>query len=261
MDIPRLERLTVKVHLLGEPCLWCWEIVDMEDDTPVESSWAMEWTGYPSSQEALQAGAIRLTDLTRSRRGAKLDARLTPAGGQRAQPRYLVVVARAATELYTSLTRTFADSDSIEVIRDRRFSERRQATILWGSIAAEATAALGYTPKGKSDGVNGRGCSSLAFLRHYRRTNPERLRQHHQRRKGVQATRIVPRTCTFQKVSSPLGTTILILILLVFPLLVLGTFESSWNPERASYLTPLLPSRAPALTFSDGALVAPSSTS
>ena len=126
MDIPRLERLTVKVHLLGEPCLWCWEIVDMEDDTSVESSWAMEWIGYASSQEALQAGAIRLTDLTRSRRGAKLDARLTPAGGQRAQPRYLVVVARAATELYASLKRTFADSDSIEVIRDRRFRERRQ---------------------------------------------------------------------------------------------------------------------------------------
>ena len=126
MDIPRLERLTVKVHLLGEPCLWCWEIVDMEDDSSVESSWAMEWTGYPSSQEALQAGAIRLTDLTRSSRGAKLHARLTPAGGQRTQPRYLVVVARVATELYASLKRTFADSDSIEVIRDRRFRERRQ---------------------------------------------------------------------------------------------------------------------------------------
>ena len=59
-------------------------------------------------------------------RGAPLHARLTPVGGQRNQTRYLVVVARAATELYTSLTRTFADSDSIEVIRDRRFSERRQ---------------------------------------------------------------------------------------------------------------------------------------
>src|SRR5207247_1598384 len=180
MDI---ERLTVKVHLLGEPCLWCWEIVDVEDDALVESSWATEWTGYASSREALRAGIMRLTNLTRSSRGAPLHARLTPVGGQRNQTRYLVVVARAATELYTSLTRTFADSDSIEVIRDRRFSERRQATILWGSIAAEATAALGYTPKGKSDGVNGRGCSSLAFLRHYRRTSPERLRQHHQRRK------------------------------------------------------------------------------
>ena len=123
MDI---ERLTVKVHLLGEPCLWCWEIVKVEDDALVESSWATEWTGYVSSREALRAGIMRLTDLTRSSRGAPLLARLTPAGGQRNQTRYLVVVARAATELYTSLTRTFADSDSIEVIRDRRFSERRQ---------------------------------------------------------------------------------------------------------------------------------------
>ena len=98
MDIPRLERLTVKVHLLGEPCLWCWEIVDVEDDATVESSWATEWTGYASSREALQAGAIRLSDLTRSSRSAKLDARFTPVGDQRTQPRYLVVVARAATD-------------------------------------------------------------------------------------------------------------------------------------------------------------------
>src|SRR6266446_4704542 len=126
MDIPRLERLTVKVHLLGEPCLWCWEIVDVEDDALVESSWATEWTGYASSREALRAGTMRLTDLARSSRGAPLHARRTPAAGQRNQTRYLVVVARAATELYTSLKRTFEDSDSIEVIRDRRFSERRR---------------------------------------------------------------------------------------------------------------------------------------
>src|SRR5207249_3844329 len=109
-----------------EPCLWCWEIVDVEDDALVESSWATEWTGYASSREALRAGTLRLTDLTRSSRGAPLHARRTPAAGQRNQTRYLVVVARAATELYTSLKRTFEDSDSIEVIRDRRFSERRR---------------------------------------------------------------------------------------------------------------------------------------
>jgi len=123
MDI---ERLTVKVHLLGEPCLWCWEIVDVEYDALVESSWATEWTGYASSREAFRAGIMRLTDLTRHSLGAPLHARLTSAGGERTQPRYLVVVARAATELYTSLKRTFADSDSIRVIRDRRLSERRQ---------------------------------------------------------------------------------------------------------------------------------------
>src|SRR5438034_271496 len=104
MDIPRLERLTVKVHLLGEPCLWCWEIVDVEDDATVESSWATEWTGYASSREALQAGAIRLSDLTRSSRSAKLDARFTPVGDQRTQPRYLVVVARAATTCTSGLS-------------------------------------------------------------------------------------------------------------------------------------------------------------
>src|SRR5712691_5719331 len=51
--------------------------------------------------------------------------------------------------------------------------------MLWGSIAAEATAALGHTLKGNSGGVNGRGCPSLAFLRHHRRTRRERLLQHH----------------------------------------------------------------------------------
>ena len=67
-----IERLTVKVHLLAEPCLWCWEIVDGEDGELVESSWATEWTGYASSQEALRAGTLRLTDLARSSRGAPL---------------------------------------------------------------------------------------------------------------------------------------------------------------------------------------------
>src|SRR5712692_12053647 len=53
--------------------------------------------------------------------------------------------------------------------------------MLWGSIAAEATAALGHMPKGKSGGVNGRGCPALAFLRHHRRAGRERLLQHRQR--------------------------------------------------------------------------------
>src|SRR5437899_2757314 len=55
--------------------------------------------------------------------------------------------------------------------------------MLWGSIAAEATAALGAMSTGTSGGVNGRGCLALALLRHHRRTSPERLRQHHQRAK------------------------------------------------------------------------------
>src|SRR5213593_4893238 len=53
--------------------------------------------------------------------------------------------------------------------------------MLWGSIAAEATAALGHTSKGKSGGVNGRGYPSLAFRRHQRRASHEPLVQHHER--------------------------------------------------------------------------------
>src|SRR5947207_13629963 len=51
-----------------------------------------------------------------------------------------------------------------------------------GSIAAEATAALGHTSKGKSGGVNGRGCRSRTCRRHQRRAGREALVQHHQRR-------------------------------------------------------------------------------
>ena len=67
----RCARLTVKLRLLGEPSLWCWEIVDAADGAVVESSWATNWTGYKSSPEALRAGIRRLTDLTRGGRGAQ----------------------------------------------------------------------------------------------------------------------------------------------------------------------------------------------
>lgn len=124
MNSPPRDRLTVQVHLLGEPPLWGWEILDAEAGTLVESSWAMEWTGYPSSREALRAGLVRLTDLTRDSRGALVDRRLSPSPVKK--PRHLMVVARDAAELYASLKKTFADSEGIEVILDRRFGERRQ---------------------------------------------------------------------------------------------------------------------------------------
>ena len=59
MDIHRGERLTVKVRLLGQPCLWCWEIVDTADGALIESSWATDWTAYGSSREAMRAGLPR----------------------------------------------------------------------------------------------------------------------------------------------------------------------------------------------------------
>lgn len=76
------ERLMVKVNLLGEPCLWCWEIVDTEDGALVESSWASQWTAYASSQDALWAGLLRLAELSRHSRGARLHGRRAPTLGE-----------------------------------------------------------------------------------------------------------------------------------------------------------------------------------
>jgi hypothetical protein len=82
MDIHPGERLMVKVNLLGEPCFWCWEIVDADGGALVESSWATDWTGYESSQEARGAGILRLTELSRCSRGALLHGRPAPIAGQ-----------------------------------------------------------------------------------------------------------------------------------------------------------------------------------
>ncbi len=70
MDLHPAERLMVKVNLMSEPCLWCWEIVDASDGALVESSWATEWTGYQSSHDAWGAGILRLNELSWRRRGA-----------------------------------------------------------------------------------------------------------------------------------------------------------------------------------------------
>jgi hypothetical protein len=72
MDTHRDERLKVDVKLLGEPCLWCWEIVDTEQGALVESSWTSQWAAYESSREALSAGSLRLAELSRRSRGALL---------------------------------------------------------------------------------------------------------------------------------------------------------------------------------------------
>jgi hypothetical protein len=52
--------MSVRVRLLGAPCLWCWEIVDEVSGEVIESSWDTEWCGYPSHEEALAAGRRRI---------------------------------------------------------------------------------------------------------------------------------------------------------------------------------------------------------
>ena len=67
MDATALERLTVEVRLLPDPCLWAWEIRDRNRGGVVDSSWDSEWTAYDSAEEAYSAGRHRLHRLTGSR--------------------------------------------------------------------------------------------------------------------------------------------------------------------------------------------------
>lgn len=53
------------VRLMGEPCLWCWEILDRARDEVVESSWTDHWMAYASRDEALSAASSRLVRLGR----------------------------------------------------------------------------------------------------------------------------------------------------------------------------------------------------
>src|SRR5512145_795742 len=78
MDTHPDESLRVDVKLLGEPCLWCWEIVDTKQGVLVESSWTSQWKAYESSQDALWAGILRLAELSRRSRGALLQGRRAP---------------------------------------------------------------------------------------------------------------------------------------------------------------------------------------
>lgn len=56
--------LDLRVRLLPEPCLWCWEIVDRHrGGALIRSSWTGEWTGYETPGEALAAGHARLAAL------------------------------------------------------------------------------------------------------------------------------------------------------------------------------------------------------
>jgi hypothetical protein len=67
MDAQSLERLTVEVRLLSDPCLWAWEILDRNRGGVVHSSWDSEWTAYNSAEEAYTAGRRRLTGLAGGR--------------------------------------------------------------------------------------------------------------------------------------------------------------------------------------------------
>lgn len=115
----------VRVRFLDDPGLglWFWELVDPVSGEAVDSSWTGAWTGYGSAVEALIAGVARVAELRRSGRRAP---------GRRESHRsrrQLIVVAHEQTTLYRLFVQAFAGNPQIEVMQDRRFSERRRHAV------------------------------------------------------------------------------------------------------------------------------------
>jgi hypothetical protein len=59
--------LTLGVRLLGEPCLWLWEL-RARDGRVLESSWDTQWVAFASREDAEAAGRRRLAELVRTRK-------------------------------------------------------------------------------------------------------------------------------------------------------------------------------------------------
>lgn len=118
------EPLSVRVRLMADPCLWNWEIVDGAGAV-VESGWEKEWTAYEAAQEAVTMGLARLAELSRSGRGAAAPGRpAVDRPGLRVNRR-VAIVAREEAALYRSLRKALAGDDRVEIVRDRRWGERR----------------------------------------------------------------------------------------------------------------------------------------
>lgn len=73
MADPELD-LALSVRLLGELCLWVWEI-RARDGRVLDSSWETQWAAFASREDAEAAGRRRLTELATVRRpGARTPA-------------------------------------------------------------------------------------------------------------------------------------------------------------------------------------------
>ena len=106
--------LRLKVRHAYRPGRWMWEIIDARNDAVIECELDFEF-----ASDARRSGLARLAELTPALPGAKMDTRARIR-------RRLVIVARNDDVLYEELRRLFADITGIDVIRDRRRSERRR---------------------------------------------------------------------------------------------------------------------------------------
>jgi hypothetical protein len=62
-DREMTEDLRIAVRFLAEPTLWGWEILDVADDSMVESSWSSHWTAFETREAAGADGRRRRAEL------------------------------------------------------------------------------------------------------------------------------------------------------------------------------------------------------
>jgi hypothetical protein len=51
----------VRIRLMNEPALWCWEVVEPRTGSIVESSWDARWEAWDSREDAIAAARRTLT--------------------------------------------------------------------------------------------------------------------------------------------------------------------------------------------------------
>jgi hypothetical protein len=109
--------LTLEIRPAYRRLRWEWCLVDRRDGSVAEHS-----LEYDSPSTARRAGIARLAELT-ARQAARAG---TPT--RDARPRkYLVIVSRRTPGFYAQMKGLFAQSESVEVILDRRRSPRSVA--------------------------------------------------------------------------------------------------------------------------------------
>lgn len=89
LEVVSGRRFAIHLHLMAEPCLWCWEVRDLVHGQLIKSSWANEWTAYDSAEEARLAAELQVTELdrlssTESFCNDALSTRMTPDRGREA---------------------------------------------------------------------------------------------------------------------------------------------------------------------------------
>jgi hypothetical protein len=105
--------LNVREHRSGR---WMWQLIDARDGTLFE-----QYLEFELASHARRSGLARLAELARPLPGTKM----IPETRETQRKKWLVVVGRQDDQLFEKLQMLFAETPSVDIVRDRRRSERR----------------------------------------------------------------------------------------------------------------------------------------